>query len=623
VLGLLLGSLGLVATALAVTAALRLRSPVSFLLSVYLVAAAEVVGLVELLSLFDAVRPLWVLVGEAVVLGASLLVWTRVGRPLPAWPRFGLRAAARVHPLVAALGLLVVAAFVYQTALVIATPPNEWDSLVYHLSRAAAWYQGHGVEYVSNAPTERQNAFPPNAEILILYTFVFLGRDWAAGLPQIIAELALLTAAYGTARRLGFARPASLFAALLLGTLAEVALDAVVTKNNLVVASFVSAAAYFVLGRQRRELPLAAIAVALGIGTKLTAFFALPFLLLLAILVLPRRLLAEVVVAGVVAIGLFGAYGYVLNVIEEGTPFPKTEEITQHRPDVTVTGTVSSAARVYWDFLDFSGFHPPQRFENEVANAGRRIFDGLGIPANPKESTARPFRFEPNAAAAEYRSYFGPLGFLLVLPLSFGFLGAWVFRRTGRPFGLLGLALPLYVLALVVLVRYSPLLCRFMIAPVALTMPLAAWVYPRRWLAVGVAVLGALTLALCHATDFAKPVGFLGKPNIWTASRPEAQSIYDGRMKPAIARLDRLPDNARIGALLDHNDWSYLLYGPHLSRQVVYLDPKDPIVGSRLEWVVVSDPKFSLERLSLGSGNLEAKVTSLGPSGWRLIEIRR
>jgi hypothetical protein len=622
VFGLLLGSLGLVATALAVTASLRLRSPVSFLLSAYLVAVAEAVGLVELLSLFDAVRPLWVLVGEAVVLAAALVLWTRVGRPLPTWPRFGLRAAARAHPLLAALGLLVVAALVYQTALVIATPPNEWDSLVYHLSRAAAWYQGHGVEYVSNAPTERQNAFPPNAEILILYTFVFLGRDWAAGLPQIIAELALLTAAYGTARRLGFARPASLFAALLLGTLAEVALDAVVTKNNLVVASFVSAAAYFILGRQRRELPLAALAVALGIGTKLTAFFALPFLLLLAILVLPRRLLAEVVVAGLVAIGLFGAYGYVLNVVEEGTPFPKTEEITQHRPDVTATGTVSSAARVYWDFLDFSGFHPPQRFNDAVAGAGRRIFDGLGIPANPTESTARPFRFEPNAAAAEYRSYFGPLGFLLVLPLSLGFLGAWIFRRTSRPFGLLGLALPLYVLALVVLVRYSPLLCRFMIAPVALTMPLAAWVYPRRWLAGGVAVLGALTLALCHATDFAKPVGFLGKPNIWTASRPEVQSIYDGRMKQTIARLDRLPDDAKIGALLDHNDWSYVLYGPHLSRQVVYLDPKDPTVGPGLDWVVVSDPKLSLTSLSLGSGNLEAKVTSLGPSGWRLIRIR-
>jgi hypothetical protein len=618
VLGLLLGFLGLVATALAVTAALRLRSPVSLLLCVYLVAAAEVVGLVELLSLFDAVRPLWLILGEAVVFGAALAAWIRVGRPVPARPRFGLRAAVRMHPVLAVLGLVVAAALVYQTALVIATPPNEWDSLVYHLSRAASWYQGHGVEYVSNAPTERQNAFPPNAEILILYTFVFLGRDWAAGLPQIIAELALLLAAYGTARRLGFARPSSLFAALLLGTLAEVALDAVVTKNNLVVASFVSAAGYFVLGRERRELPLAALAVALGIGTKLTAFFALPFLLLLAILVLPRRLVAEMVVAGLAAIGLFGAYGYVLNWVEEGTPFPKTEEITQHRPDVTPTGTVSSAARIYWDFLDFSGLHPPQRFDDAVAGAGRRIFDGLGIPANPKESTARPFRFEPNGAAAEYRSYFGPLGVLLVLPLSFGFLGGWIFRRAGRLFGLLGLALPLYVLALVVLVRYSPLLCRFMIAPVALTMPLAAWVYPRRWLAGGVAVLGALTLALCHATDFAKPVGFLGKPNIWTASRSEAESIYDGRMKQTIARLDRLPDDAKLGALLDHNDWSYPLFGAHLSRQVTYLRPEHPLADARrldLDWIVLGD--YPNQRF----GGAEVKVTSLGPSGWRLVRV--
>ena len=48
-------------------------------------------------------------------------------------------------------------ALLYAAFVVVATPPNNWDSMTYHLSRAAAWHQRHRVEYVP-AHTERQNA---------------------------------------------------------------------------------------------------------------------------------------------------------------------------------------------------------------------------------------------------------------------------------------------------------------------------------------------------------------------------------------------------------------------------------------------------------------------------------
>jgi Glycosyltransferase family 87 len=577
VLAFAAAALALVLTALLASASLRPRSSVSFALAAYLFAAAEVVALTEVLSLLDAVTVGGYLAGEGLLLAVAAAAWVRLGRPRPVLPSLGAEALRR-HPVVTVLGLVVTLGLVYQAAVALATPPNEWDALVYHLSRAAAWYQGEAVAYIEPAPTERLNVYPPNAEILTLFTFTFLGSDALAGLVQPLTELALLVALYGIGRRLGYRRPAALFASLLFATLAQVALESVVTKNNLVVASFVGATAYFLLGRERRELPLAGLAVALALGTKLTAFFALPVLALMALLLLPVRRVAELAAWSALAFAAVGAYGYALNLAETGTPFPSTEEVTEHRPDPTAGGTISSFARVYYDFVDFSGLNPPAAVRDAVESTGRRLFDLLGIAANPEESTARRFTFEPNAAAAEYRSYFGPLGFLLVVPLSLGFCFAWARRRIGRDLALVALALPLYTLALVLLVRYSPLLCRFMLTPVALTMPLAAWAYRYRRLAATLAAVGAVTLVAVHALDFAKPVGLRGDPVVWTLTRPEAQALYDARMRPVLEVLENgLPATARIGAALDTNDWSYPLYGPELERRVVFLPLDEPL----------------------------------------------
>ena len=50
------------------------------------------------------------------------------------------------------------------------------------------------------------------------------------------------------------------------------------TQNDLLAASFVVAAAALVLGRSRAEVVLAGLALALALGTKLTAAYAIPVL---------------------------------------------------------------------------------------------------------------------------------------------------------------------------------------------------------------------------------------------------------------------------------------------------------------------------------------------------------
>jgi dolichyl-phosphate-mannose-protein mannosyltransferase len=598
VIWLILAAAGLAATAGLVACALRLESAVSFGLALFLLASAEVIALTEVLSLLGFVRAAGYAAGEAILLAAALAAWHLRGRPRPPVRRLELGAAVRAHPLVAALALVVGCAVGYEAVLVFWTPPNNWDSMSYHLSRAAAWYQRQRVEYIPTR-NERQNAFQPNSEMEILYTFSFVGSDTAAAATQLLAELALLLGVYGCARRLGSTRAASLLAALLTATLTEIAVQSVTTQNDLLAASFVVAAACLALGQSRAELALAGVAAGLALGTKLTSA---PGLALVAALTLarpprdgckrrrqsrrraagkPGRLrrpwerLAVLAAASALAFVAVGFYGYGLNLIETGTPLGDPSAQGDTTPDVvTFGGTVSTVARIGFRFFDFSGMNPPGWLTSFVSDRGRNVFDLLGIDPDPSAATQTHFDFRTNSRVNEDVSWFGPLGFLLVLPLAAGFLVAGGLRRAHPAAAALAAAVPVYAIALALGFRYNLWLGRFMITPVALTMPLAAVVYRSRPVAAAFAVVGVLGLYDAHVKNETKPSGRDERPAALTLRRAEAQTILRPDMLEVIDAVERfVPATAQLGTVLSFDDWDYPLYSSRLTRRVVVLPP--------------------------------------------------
>lgn len=566
----------LAAAVVAVTAvlgasALRLDTAVPFLLAVYLFASAQVILLTELLSLLGLVRPAGYAVGETLLLAAAGAAWYLRGRPRPPLRRPALWVGARAHPLVAALAVVVGCAIVYEAVVIFSSPPNNWDSLSYHLSRAAGWYQRHRVEYFP-AHTARENAFQPNSEMEILYTFVFAGRDTAAAATQLIAELALLLGVYGCARRVGFTRPASLFAALLSATMTEISLQSVTTQNDLLAASFLVAAACLALGETRTDLALAGLAVGLALGTKATVGAGLVLLALLVITKRPRwARLATLAAASAAAFLLVGFYGYGLNLVETGKLLGDPVAQGNTQPErITVGGTVSTAARVTFRLFDFSGFNPPEWIKTPVTSGGKHIFSAFGIPANPDEATQSYFAFRINNRVNEDVSYFGPLGFLLVLPLSIGFLVAGALRRAPPARVVLAAALPLFVLGLAMAFRYNLWLGRFMIAPVALTMVLAAFAYRSRPIAAALIVVGVLTLYYAQSRNEEKPPGIHGIPGIWGMGREQAQTLMQPDLTEVFQGVNRtVPADAKLGVVLRFDDWDFPLYGATLKRRLV------------------------------------------------------
>ncbi len=640
-----------VATALLAAACLRLESLASTMLAVYLALVVETTVLTTVLSPFRAVTRGGLAAAEAALLVAAAAVWWARGRPGLGIgeSRTQLARLAR-DPVVVSLAVVAGLVLAYELALVLTAPPNNWDSLTYHLARAAAWAQHGGVYWIPNAPTARINEFQPLAEQEILFLFVATGTGALFALPQYLAQLAIVVGIYAAARRLGYGQGASAAAALLFVTLTVVALESTTAQNDLVAASCAVAATALILHGRSIDLALAGVAIGLGLGVKLTTAFVLPVLFALALL-RGRRSAGVLGVAAAAAFLALGAWGYVRNLAATGHALGYGEGRVEHTASPSFPGSVSTAYRVVYRMLDLSGFGTwtvlvlglaaaallaaavgaalGARQFSRAHLAGTAVgaaallspvivlgaayaFHGLAsvvrLPVNSKDSTSGAFSWDVGRQVAEDYSSFGPLGGVAILAVVGGAVLA-LSRGIDPRRLVVALTLPIFVVLFGLTAKYNPWVSRLLIVPVAVTMPLCATLFRRRSAGLAIVTVAALTVTLAHVRNVLKPIGRSG-PLPWELSQAEALSNpFLPPVGAATKELDRIvPASQRIGALLDSDDPSYLLYGGSRSRPVTYLPiPNESEVLDREH----------IDRVVIHSGDYGDASARLRSRGWR------
>ena len=591
-----------VAAASFAACSLRLDGVIATVVAGYLALVTQIAAVTWLLSPFDAVTVSWLTLLEAVLASAATAAWVLRGRPLPAVA--GARAELRVvrsDPLTLLFAAVVAVGLAYELVLALTVPPNNWDSLTYHLARVAGWNQEHGVHWIANAPTGRINEFQPLAEQLILFLFVS-GSTALYALPQYVAQLAILFAVYGAARRLGYQPRAAVRGTALLAMLSLVALESTTAQNDLVAASFPVVAAFFLLGRSQLEAFLAGVALALGLGAKLTTALAWPAL---AVLAWPRgrRAFASAAAGGAFALVTAACWGYVLNVVHTGRLLGHGQGRVENSAATTFTGTVSRSLHLFYRLFDLSVM--PYWLIAVLAVAGcvvavRSAAAALVLLA-PAAGIAvlEIFSLDPSyvpRTTSEDVSAFGPIGTAAILGAPLAVFLADRPRRRDLRFIALVLALPTYVVLLAAFAKYNIWIPRFLVVPVVLTAPLFAALCRDRTAAAALLVLGGLTLAFALTDDASKNInGPAGRP--WTLSQVGALNAFPAQptgriVGAALASYDRsVPPDACVGAVLDPDEPAYLLWGPKLGRRVVFLPSLDAVAqayrtGSR--YVIVS-----------------------------------
>jgi hypothetical protein len=612
----------LAGTGLAIASSLGAHGWARLVLGAYVVALAEIVAVTLLLSPFGAVeRP--VLLAALVVLFVAALATARVTGA----PRLPPLRRPRPPAVVLALGAVVVGALAYVVALVAGTPPNTWDSLTYHLARAALWRQDGGVGDVGSSYDARLDNWPPNAEIALTFVLELTRDERFAGFLQLAAALATATAVFALGRAVGLARAQAAFGALLFLTLPIVLLQSSTTQNDLVAASYLAAAAVFVLGTSRGELGLAALATALAVGTKIPAAYGVVVLLAVAVVATPRSARAGRVVA-VVAGGALGSYWYVVNLVRSGKPLGDTPDPTDLvallEPDRNLLGAY---ARVL-DAFDLPGAEGADLYLYAVVAVGvavglllarrrprvalvtgalaaaplllipvsyvlwrpfAKLHDVLGLEPDGLLPVAG---WERQDSASEVYAWFGPLGLLLVLGV--GVVAVALARRGVLP--ALAAVFALAPLAWLVLfslsIGYDPWQGRFFIFPVALSA--ALWGLVLRVPAVAIATVAIATttavLSLVHFVEKPSGVRLLQgdpPPSVWRMERWEVQSILRAEMTPVLELVEEeIPTDATVALALREDDFGHPAFGRHLERRIE-LVPND---GSEVEadWLVAS-----------------------------------
>jgi hypothetical protein len=316
---LLAGTAGIVATSVLLVTALRLASPVSFVLGVFAVAWAVTIAQTMLLSVAGLWTRGWMLVAIGAGLAAALAAWHLTGRPGPPSFRPALDAArgALRDPVLALLAAANLVAGAYVAVLAVALPPIDVDVAGYHLPRIVMWIQQHAVAAIANAPGSNLDANPPGAEIAKGLTMLLAETDRYTALFQVLCLPVGALAVAGVARRIGLELRAALFGALLYATFPIVALQAPTALNDLAVATALVVACHFALGQPRAELALCAVAVGLAVSTKISGILGLPSVALLALVALPAGRRLRVVAAGAAGC-LLGSWWYLYNLARTG-----------------------------------------------------------------------------------------------------------------------------------------------------------------------------------------------------------------------------------------------------------------------------------------------------------------
>jgi dolichyl-phosphate-mannose-protein mannosyltransferase len=586
-IGLLSVGVALLAgAALLGAAVLELDGVAELVVATLVLAAAIVVGDSIVLSLLRELTAAALLGAQALWLIGAFWLWRSRGRPrLPALRPPGARAVAgriRAHPLLAVLVAAAIVALSLQAVLAVTIAPNEYDSLGYHLPRAAFWLQYHSaLQYHPGALDDPEQSAPPNAELLVAWTMALTRSDAFAQLVQWIALLGALAAIFCGARLLGEPRARAAFAAGVFALYPEPLLESATAQTDVVLTFFLAAALVFAVSGVRRgrlgRLVVAALAAGLAIGTKLDASFALPAALLILIPSVravgpPRRLVLAGLGLALAASVALGSFVYVQNLANTGTLTGFSGTLAG---DFVKTNPLADSAHAAWNLLDAPGLPQPRWIARPVQRLANAVFadvHGADFPVPPDPA----IREESN----EDTSAYGLAGLLLVVPLA---LCALLRRGTPPARRLLAGGAVGYFLCLPLVIGYSDEEGRLLMPAFALATVLLAAAVRHRWVAVAAVALSLATLPGALLEDVYKPIASSGTPSIFSLDRIDQQTIDDdlAPLGPALHRLDGLVGrHEALGFLQQDNFPEYLLFGEPLQRRLVGFDRDQVTAGA-------------------------------------------
>ncbi|MCK8490926.1 glycosyltransferase family 39 protein [Spirosoma sp. RP8] len=503
--------------------------------------------------------------------------------------------------------------------LVFFTVPNEWDSMTGHLNRVMQYVQRGTMRHFGGT-NWNIDTYPKSVCTLQIYSFLITGR-FENGFKFIhhLSYWTAIVAVFGIVRRIAANRPestslsASFFCALAYALLPDFLMQSITTETDIVLTAYLSVLLYMLFTyrqtQDNRYLWLAGMAFGIAFGHKITFALLLPSVFVIMIhtvFLSPSWVttfartwrLAAAIVVGVCLWTL--PTGYLKNIEVFGHPIGPPTAL-KHQ-SVERAGSFKNlmeqgsrnVVRYGYDHVNLDGIRN-LKVGADLNHIMRQplvvLEDKLHMRLDEEtDFSIQPFSFDRRFIFYNANPYWGVFGFGLIFPLLLLVLVGYV-RSTAHIF--LGIALLLHFVALSYSAPYDPFKGRYFIETglFGATFLALIFLHPRTtvespgrsiWKSyVGlVTVLGCVSALLCvflntRALPFAwtTPDG-RHIPSAFESDR--VRQITLGRPDTYVAykRFDELvPENATVALGTINDDYEYPLYGPHLSRRLIAINP--------------------------------------------------
>ncbi len=603
------------ATSILATHLIGLKSKVSSLLAFYIFSVANIILTTQIASLFSLLNNRWVVLAIHLLMSVLVLfLWKKhqSSQDLKTFLKWmftlpaELKETLKKHPLYSILAAVILGATLFNAFIAIRVPPNTNDAMIQHMSRVGYWLQ-HGSMAAWNTPLVLQVAYPPIAQLQILWTILFAGADKFAPLIQWFAIPVSAIAIYGLSNRLGWSKEKSALTALLWMTLPQIVLQSTSTQNDLISSGLIVATLYFLYAgikdQSKGDVLLSALTLTLAMGTKQTVFLILPALFIILVSFWwrasqkNRNLVYLWVVSALSFFLVFGAYIYIQNMVEFKTPFGPAEVVSE-TVSSEETGFFRNAVlkigRITYQTFDLTevpyrnyGYESRSMWlYNKTADlkaaVGSRVFSWLNIDLESGEGIVNypynSFSYIPPLQIQEDITWFGPMIFVMI-PAVIVSLVIAIRKKDKYSIGLILVWLSLFLSINLFKSGWTPNQSRYYVLSVTCTMPLVSvlWSSGRKKfiniLLLGFAILFMLFTILMN---FCKPL--IGDRSIWNKTDPELRGLQSETIRDSIVKIDdTLPENAVVGVALNGASFDYPLFGRHFSNRLIPAYPIDQI----------------------------------------------
>ena len=519
-----------------------------------------IVVLTEGLSLFAALAFGPLLFAWGLITCASVVVCVRYWPKAPV-PALGPFRRELILPslLIAGMCFILLATIV----VTLVSPPNNWDSMTYHMARVANWVDHRSVR---DYPTHilRQLYLGPWAEFAVTHLQILAGGDRFANLVQYVAMLGNVLGVSLVAKKLGAAWQGQLMAAVFCATIPMGVLQASSTQTDQVTALWFLCFLNFLVGlltatsaNSWGEALLAGASLGLAALTKMTALvFAAPFLLWATfVLFSKRRFRAALLLATIGMAGLAINAGHLLrNELAFGWPLGPRSETAIY------TNEIHSPAALASNVIRNVAVHlAVPAMDMDIRGEVFRLHALTGFNINDRRTTFLDTTFYYHFALSE--DYAGNPLHLLIAVISFT-AALWGFR-TNRLAAAYSACLVGAFLLFCGYLKWEPWVSRLHLPLFVAAMPVCGLVFSRdgvRRVGYIVAVV-LLGVGIFYATENeVRPL--VGEQSILKQSRTSLYfTVRPERLGPFLAAAAAAAHGkpSRIGLVTGVDDWEYPL----------------------------------------------------------------